>query len=206
MLIPGKSHSQVERCYSQVSIETLDFARVRNFCRRRRDRSWITSGARNGEGEGRSGAGWRSSLPLRAPANDLTPITLTSDARPYRRVWTIDWQRAVARPKRRKTAGGAWPGKCNGHWPLDNRPTSRADGSVKQRAAVWSLVPWHTCRNTGWERDRRLAPGYGKSTGPLWDAARQSADIAAVNSDLSCFLYRGRLKRPHLHCQADAVE
>jgi len=25
------------------------------------------------------------------------------------------------------------------------------------------------------------------------------------NSDLSYFLYRGRLKQPHLHCRADAV-
>ena len=29
--------------------------------------------------------------------------------------------------------------------------------------------------------------------------------IAAVNSDLSCFLYGGRLKRPYLHYRADTV-
>ena len=28
---------------------------------------------------------------------------------------------------------------------------------------------------------------------------------ASVNSDLSCFLHRGRLKRPYLHCRADSV-
>jgi len=31
MLIPGKSHSRDESRNSQVSIETLDFARVRSF-------------------------------------------------------------------------------------------------------------------------------------------------------------------------------
>ena len=57
-----------------------------------------------------------------------------------------------------------------------------------------------------------LAPdaGYGKSTGPPSDVARRSANIAggtfdvcsnaAVNSDLSCFLSTGRLKRLYLHC------
>ena len=34
MLIPGKSHSQFERCNSWVSIETLYFTRVRTFYRR----------------------------------------------------------------------------------------------------------------------------------------------------------------------------
>ena len=29
--------------------------------------------------------------------------------------------------------------------------------------------------------------------------------VCALNSDLSCFLYRVRLKRPYLHCRADAV-
>ena len=28
---------------------------------------------------------------------------------------------------------------------------------------------------------------------------------AAVNSGRSCLLYGGRLKRPHLHCRAEAV-
>jgi len=48
--------------------------------------------------------------------------------------------------------------------------------------------------------DRRPDAGYGKSTGPPSDAAGRSADISVVF--LVC--YRGRLKRPHLHCRADA--
>jgi len=51
MLIPGKSHSRVERRNSRISIETLDFARVCTFCRR--DQSWIAGG--HVKGEGRSG-------------------------------------------------------------------------------------------------------------------------------------------------------
>jgi len=42
LLIPQKSHSRVESCNSPVSIETLDFVRIRTFYRR--DRSWIVGG------------------------------------------------------------------------------------------------------------------------------------------------------------------
>ena len=38
MLLPGKSHFQVERCNSQVLIETLNYARVRTFYRHDRRR------------------------------------------------------------------------------------------------------------------------------------------------------------------------
>ena len=46
MLIPGKSHSWVERRNSRVSIETPDFAQVCTFYRR--DRSQIASGGAKG--------------------------------------------------------------------------------------------------------------------------------------------------------------
>jgi len=153
--------------------------------------------------------------PPSRPAGDLTPITLISDARPYG-------------SKRRKTAGGAYQGSAMAdqppedgtgnrpaprRMPLDNQLTSRADGHVKRRAAAKSLAPWRTCRNTGWERDG----GTRSPTGPqVREIHRHRPTLRVVgtfhvcsnkaaNSDLSCFLYRGRLKRLHLHCQADAV-
>jgi len=48
MLIPGKLYSRVESCNSRVSIETLDFTRVRTVYWR--DRSWI--GDRGAKGGG----------------------------------------------------------------------------------------------------------------------------------------------------------
>jgi len=57
MLIPGKSHSWVKRCNSQVSIETLDFAQLCTFYQR--DRSRIAGG---GAREGGAIAGWPPTL------------------------------------------------------------------------------------------------------------------------------------------------
>ena len=50
-------------------------------------------------------------------------------------------------------------------------------------------------------RDSRLDAKYGKSTGPLSDTAGRLANISVV----VLVSYTGRLKRPHLHCRADAV-
>ena len=67
-------------------------------------------------------------------------------------------------------------------------------------------VPWCMCRNAGWEHDGgdKIAdqtPGTGNPQAPPSDAAGRSADISVLF--LVC--YRGRVKRPHLHCWADAV-
>ena len=51
MLIPGKSYSRVQRRNSRVSMETLNFARVRTFYQR--DRSWIAECRRIGGAKGR---------------------------------------------------------------------------------------------------------------------------------------------------------
>jgi len=85
--------------------------------------------------------------------------------------------------------------------PLDNRSTSRADRRVKRRAAARSLA--HV--STGWEHNggTRSPTGTRKreSTGAPSDTAGRSADLSVI------FLvsYRDRLKRPHLHCRANAV-
>jgi len=48
-------------------------------------------------------------------------------------------------------------------------------------------------------RDSRLDAKYGKSTGPLSDTVGRLANISVV------VLVSYTVKRPHLHCRADAV-
>jgi len=66
-------------------------------------------------------------------------------------------------------------------------------------------VKTHTCSETGWGDaipDRLWDAGRVRETpGPPSDAAGPSAGHL---SDLSCSL-QSRLKRPYLHCRADAV-
>jgi len=97
--------------------------------------------------------------------------------------------------------------------PFQGSKESSRNGHT--RAAAGSLVTWRTCRTAGWEHDR----GMQLPTGPqIWDIHRPrledrptsrvvgTSDVcsnAAVNSDLSCFLYRGRLRWLYLNCQAD---
>ena len=112
----------------------------------------------------------------------------------------------------------ARPGKCNGHrphtmgrgiaarphWtPLDNQSTSREDGQVS-----WPGFRCHgACVETqagnmmGGDEIADQTPGTGNPQAPPSDAAGRSADISVLF--LVC--YRGRVKRPHLHCWADAV-
>jgi len=113
-----------------------------------------------------------------------------------------------------KTAGGGYvgaqPGKCSGprttgrgitasppprRTPLDNRSTSRGDGRVKRRAVAGSPAPWRTCQKADVQRDgrdRRPNAGYGRPQAHRRTMAVGTFDVcsnAAVNSDLSCFLY-----------------
>jgi len=77
-----------------------------------------------------------------------------------------------------------------------------------------------TCQNTCWEHDggRYHRPDAGCGRPQARSRTRPDdrptlravgtfdvSSNAAVNSDLSCSLYRGRLKQPYLHCRADAV-
>ena len=102
-------------------------------------------------------------------------------------------------------------GPGNRHAPHRSWTISRRrgrEGRMKWWAMAGSPVPWCTCRNADMESDR----GTRSPTGPQMpvtgdpglplDVARRSARISVL------FLfspYRGRLKWPHLHCQADAV-
>ena len=83
------------------------------------------------------------------------------------------------------------------------------------------------CQNTGWEHDGAGSEGGGVAivdrtpgTGDQRPAVVRGGTIgrhhgqsgsfdvrsnAAVNSARSCLPYSGRLKRPHLHCRAEAV-
>ena len=148
MSVPGKMHSWVESHKSRVSIETLDVARVRNFYRR--DLSWIT-------GRGTRGGGDRRPVLDAVPSQCRDPIDRST-------------HRAVARLKRRKTAGGGgYRGSATGEaqWPIGpwtmgphvGRPWTigqrrRWDGHAKWWSAAGSPALWRTCRNTGWEGDR----------------------------------------------------
>jgi len=189
---------------SRVSIETLDFARVCTFYRR--DQSWIADrGAKGGGGDRR----------------------LAPDIVPRRRQDPIDrlTQQAVARPKRRKTAGGeGYRESAMADRPVDDGlGNRRATPSTSPSAAAGQSVNvaggWvrktagsgrvsgavaHLSKRTRAarrrKRNRRLAPRrqVREITGLPSDVAGRSADISVV------FLvpYRSRLKRPHLHCRA----
>jgi len=199
MLIPGKSHSRVVSRNSRVSIETLNSARVCTFYQR--DRSWIT-------GVGARGGG-RRPVPDTVPGQCGDPI----DRSTYR---------AVVCPKHRKTAvGGGDQGSAMADRPPDgglgNRrpPPLDAAGQLVDVAGGWARetacsgwvsgapVKTQTCSTMG-GCDRRSAPGLPS------DAAGRSANISVVflvpHAAASVCFYRGKLKRPHLHCRADAVE
>jgi len=150
----------------------------------------------------------------------------------HRRLRTIN----IAGSGAPKTAGGGYvgaqPGKCSGHRPPDDGPGNhRLPPPVGHR---WTIARGRWARETVGSgrvsgamahlsksrrvarrrdaiadrmlgmRDHRPAVGRGRMM------AVGTFDVcsnAAVNSDLSCFLYncRGRVKRPFLHCQANSV-
>ena len=100
--------------------------------------------------------------------------------------------------------------------PLDNRSTSQAGrardwretaGSGRVSGAMVHLLKHMLC----WEHDGVTAITGPPPTRPDDRPTLRAVGIfdvcsnAAVNSDLSCFLYRGRMKRPYLHCRADSV-
>jgi len=120
MLIPGKSHSRDESRNSRVSIETLDFARVRTFTCVIRVGSPV--GVQRGRGDHRLD-------PASFPTDDGTPSPPAGDQ--HSRQWRAQ--------NGRGGYGGVRPGKCNGlqttGWgitasphqtSLDNQLTSRA--------------------------------------------------------------------------------
>jgi len=140
MLIPGKSHSRDESRNSQVSIETLDFARVCSF-------TCVI-------GVGSPAGGGHRPDPEPFPVNDGTPLPPADDQ--HSRQWRAH--------NGRGGTGGSRPGKRNGHRPPEQRAGEsppppfgrrwtigrrrRRDGrvtGVKRRAAAGSLAPWCTC-------------------------------------------------------------
>jgi len=216
MLIPGKSHSWDESRNSRVSIETLDFAQVRT--------STCMIGVGSPAGARRGGGDHRPD-PAPFPADDgtLSPPAADQHSRQWRtqngrvgRVWGIATGEAQRPPN---------DGPGNHRIPLSDAAAQSVD--VAGGMGVWnggqrpSLLrrgapaKMQTCSATE-GRDRRTDAGYGRPQArhrmrpddrPTLRAVGtfDVCSSAAVNSDLSCFLYRGWLKRPYLHCRADSV-
>jgi len=96
------------------------------------------------------------------------------------------------------------PGRWAAELPLNNRSTLREDGRVKRRAETGSPAPWLGTRWGNAIADRTPGMGIGnpharRRTRPDDRPTSRAVDTfdvcsnAAVNSDFSCFLYRGRL-------------
>jgi len=88
---------------------------------------------------------------------------------------------------------------CMLHKDMNNLPRVTAR-DVNSREIAF---PGRESQFPGLDRDSRFRP----DDRPIFRTVG-TFDVysnAAVNSDLSCFLYRGRLKRPYLQCRADAV-
>ena len=79
---------------------------------------------------------------------------------------------------------------------------------AKRRVAARSPAPWRTCQNADVDCN---GGGTRSLTGPrrqAWETTGPPLDVAVRVADISVLFlvpYRGKLKRPHLHCQADAV-
>jgi len=214
MLIPMKSHSRVKSRNSRVSIETLDFARLR-------DRSWITGGGVKGGAI--AGQTRHRSRPMTGPHHCLWRIDIAGGGAPKTAGGEVrgsavkrSGRSAPGGPPRRRAGESPAPRRT----PLNNRSTSRGGGihtrNGGQRPGLrrrGTRVETHAGNVMG-GGDRRL--GYGRPQTRrrtrLEDRPTLRAVVtfdvccnAAVNCDLSCFLYRVRLKRPYLHCRADAV-
>ena len=153
---------------------------------------------------------------------------------PRRRLRTINIAGSGAPKTAGGGYGGARPGKRNGHRPPDDGPgnhrlprrTPLGNDNWLTSLAGWARETAGSGRVSGavahLSKSRRAArrrdaiadrmPGMGDHRPAVgrWPTLRAvgTFDVcsnAAVNSDLSCFLYRGKLKRQHLHCQADSV-
>jgi len=159
----------------------IDFARVRTF-------TWVigvgsSAGARRGRGDHRPD-------PAPFPADDGTPS----------RLWTIHIGRQLRAQNgwgggyggsatgevQRLSARGRWAGESppppSHRTPLDNRSTLR-EGCAP--------VKTQTCNATE-GRHRQPDAGYGRPQARRRTMAVSTFDVcsnAAVNSDLSCFLY-----------------
>jgi len=196
MLIPGKSHSRVESRNSRVSIETLDFARVRTFYQR--DRCGMASGGARG-----AIAGWSLTLfPADVGTQSIDLIDIASGGAPE---MSQNGRRGEVRLGKcsGRSASGQWAGESSPA-PVGCRWTvGRRRGQIgAQNGGQWPCLRRHGARvetqagnAVGGGRDCRLAPGRR-----VWEIHRP-----AVRCGWTIVSYRGRLKRPHLHCRADAV-
>ena len=176
MLIPGKSRSRDESRNSRVSIETLDVARVRSFT------------CVIGVGSSAGGiTGWtrRRSRPMTGPHRRLRTINIAGSVAPKTAGGRVRGDRdrgsatAIGPPPERR-ARESPPQPVGRRWTISGR--RGRDWRVKRWAAAGSPAPWHTCRNTCWERDGGTLLPTGcrvwESTGPPSDAAGRLADIA----------------------------
>ena len=171
----------------------LDFARVHTFYRR--DRSWNA-------GVGTKEGGDRRPVPDTVPGQCRDTIDPST------------WRPGEG------ASQGVRPGKCNGQsapgrWAGKSpRPPSDAAGQTVDVTGGWvrkTAGSGRVCHGTPVKTQTWSVRGMRsltspqtpvrKTPGPPSDAARRSSDISVP------FLvpYRGRLKRSHLHCKADAA-
>ena len=127
ILIPGKSHSQVESCNYWVSIETLDFTRVCTFYRR--DQSWIPAERERPRCCPRPMPGRHWSINIAGSSVPKTSQNGRGRGLQGERDREAQWSIGP-----RTTSRGI--AVCPRRTPLDNRSTTWVDGSVKQRAAA----------------------------------------------------------------------
>jgi len=119
----------------------------------------------------------------------------------------------ATREVQRPSAPGRWAGESP-HPPVGRRWTisrcvvggmgARNDGQRPGLQRRGAPVKTQTC-SAGYGRQarRRMRPDdlpTSRAVGTF-----DVCSNAAVDSDLSCFLYTGRLKRPYLHCRANSV-
>ena len=173
MLIPGKSHSRDDSHNSRVSIETLDFARVRTF-------TCVIgvgspAGARMGGGV-ITGRIRRRSQSITGPHCRLRMINIAGSGAPKR-----PGEGTGKRNSHRLPDDGPGITASPHQTSVDNRSTSRA-GWVRETAGSGRVsAPWHTCQKADMQRDGGLRSPTGcrvwETTGPPSDAAGRSADI-----------------------------
>ena len=94
-------------------------------------------------------------------------------------------------------AGGQRPGLRRRGACVEVRAGNAMEGDGRGRVAIVDRTP-----GTG---DQRPAVVRGRTIGRHRGWSAHLVINVAVNSGRSYLLYRGRLKRPHLHCRAEAV-
>jgi len=90
-----------------------------------------------------------------------------------------------------------------GGWACETARSGRVSGAVAHvlKQGLKSDGGGRDCQPVSGRRVREIHRPTNRPTSRVVSTFDVCCN-AAVNSDLSCFLYRGRLKRSHLHCRA----